>query len=289
MIDSIASTIQTTLQWAMDVLVAAGIDTARLDAEVLLAQCLQVDRIHLLAYPEQILTPDQVDCFRALVQRRARREPLAYLLGKRWFYALEFEVTPAVLIPRPETELLVEKALDWLGKNQGGVKWVVDVGTGSGAIAISIATNTPPDVQLLASDTSPESLRVAKQNARKQGVEDRITFLQGNLLDPLAEPVHLILSNPPYIASDIIPTLMPEVRDHEPKAALDGGLDGLQIIERLLTQAPAHLAPDAATFIEIGYDQGQSTSAIAQQLFPAAAIRIHQDLAGLDRVVEIQT
>ena len=214
-----------------------------MDAEVLLAHCLQVDRIHLLAHPEQILTPDQLACFRTLAQRRANREPLAYLLGQRWFYALEFDVTPAVLIPRPETELLVEQALNWLDQRQGAAIRVIDVGTGSGAIAVSIAANTASDVQLLASDTSPKSLQVAKQNARKHGVEDRITFLQGDLLDPLPEPIHLILSNPPYIASDVIPTLMPEVRDHEPKAALDGGPDGLRIIERLLAQAPAFLSP----------------------------------------------
>jgi len=194
-----------------------------------------------------------------------------------------------VLIPRPETELLVELALNWLSLHQPPGGRVIDVGTGSGAIAVSIAANTTPDVVLLASDVSPESLRIAKQNARQHGVEERIVFLHGDLLAPLPEPVHLILSNPPYIVSDILPTLMPEVRDHEPQMALDGGPDGLRMIERLLAQAPAHLRPGGAIFIEIGYDQGQSASAIARRYFPKATVRVHPDLAGLDRVVEIRT
>ena len=282
------------LQQSAATLAAAGIDTARLDAEVLLAHCLQVERTHLLAHPEQTLTSGQLACFRVLAQRRAGREPLAYLTGRRWFYGLEFAVTPAVLIPRPETELLVELALDWLSQYQSagyrpvGYR-VLDVGTGSGAIAVSIAANTTPDVEILASDVSPESLRIAKQNARKHGVEERIAFLHGDLLDPLPDPVHLILSNPPYIASDILPTLMPEVQDHEPQMALDGGPDGLRIIERLLAQAPAHLSPGGAIFLEIGYDQGEAASVLARRYFPKAAVRVHPDLAGLDRVVEIQT
>jgi len=281
--------IQGTLQQSTATLAAADIDTIRLDAELLLAYCLKVERTHLLAYPEQTLTSNQFACFRALVERRAEREPLAYLTGQRWFYGLEFAVTPAVLIPRPETELLVELALDWLRQHQSVGCLVADVGTGSGAIAVSIAANTTPDVTILASDVSPESLRIAKQNARKHGVNEHIAFLHGDLLDPLPEPVHLILSNPPYIASDIIPTLMPEVRDHEPQMALDGGPDGLRVIEQLLAQAPAQLLPDGAIFLEIGYDQGQSASASARRLFPTAQIRVHPDLAGLDRVLEIQT
>lgn len=288
MSDSSVTAIQTELVQTTATLAAVGIETARLDAELLLAHCLDVERTHLLAHPEQILTPEQLGCFRALAQRRAEREPLAYLIGRRWFYALEFTVTPAVLIPRPETELLVEKAVQWLGQRQGRTR-VLDVGTGSGAIAVSIAANTAPAVEILASDLSPESLQVAKQNARKHDVAGRITFLPGDLLDPLPEPVHLILSNPPYIASNGIPTLMPEVRDHEPRAALDGGPDGLRVIERLLAQAPAHLWPCGAIFLEIGYDQGSAASAIVRRYFPAAAIRIHQDLAGLDRMVEVQT
>jgi len=289
MFDSSGSDIQATLQQSTTTLAAAGIDTARLDAELLLAHCLQVGRTHLLAHPEQLLTPEQFACFQALAQRRAGREPLAYLTGRRWFYALEFAVTPDALIPRPETELLVEKAVRWLGQRHGRKTRVLDVGTGSGAIAVSVAAHAAPEVELLASDVSAESLQIAKQNARKHGVAGRITFLLGDLLDPLPEPVHLILSNPPYIASAVIPTLMPEVRDHEPRAALDGGPDGLRVIERLLAQAPVHLRPGGAIFLEIGYDQGPAAGVIARQYFPTAAIRIHQDLAGLDRVVEVQT
>ena len=283
------SDIKTLLQQTTDVLAQAGIDTARLDAEVLLTQCLQVDRIYLLTHSEQRLTTDQLACFQTLVRLRANREPLAYLTGKRWFYALEFEVTPAVLIPRPETELLVEQALGWLDRHQGKALRVADVGTGSGAIAVSIAANTTSDVKILASDKSAAALQVAKQNARKHGVDKHITFLQGDLLNPLTSPVHLILSNPPYITSAIIPTLMPEVREHEPKTALDGGPDGLRIIEQLLAQAPAWLLSDGAIFVEIGYDQGQSAGDIARQHFPNATICIHQDMAGLDRLLEVQT
>ena len=270
---------------AARMLAGAGIESARLDAEVLLAHVLGRERSFLLTHPDLPLTPNQATDYANLIRRRAARQPLAYLTGRRWFFGLEFLVTPAVLIPRPETELLVEKALDWLaGRTEGAT--VVDVGPGSGAIAIALAAHTPPQVRLFAVDCSLAALAVAQENARRH-CPGRISFLSGDLLTPLAEPADLILANLPYVAAAEGAALMPEVRDHEPAEALFGGANGLAVIERLLAQAPAHLRPGGALFLEIGASQGEAALLLARRHFPAARITLHPDLAGLDRVLVI--
>ncbi len=268
-------------------LAEAGIESPRLDAEVLLAHCLDVDRGYLLAHPTQALTPEQSVRYGELISRRAGREPLAYLTGRRWFYGLDLLVTPAVLIPRPETELLVEMALGWLGLHRPHGAAVVDVGTGSGAIAIALAVHTSPRVLIFASDISEPALAVAQANARRY-CPSRITFLSGDLVALPAGPVDLILANLPYVAEAERSALMPEVRDHEPPGALFAGGDGLRLIERLLAQAPDYLQPAGAMFLEIGASQGEAVCALARRHFPLARIAIERDLAGLDRVLVIE-
>ncbi len=271
----------------MDELTAAGIDTPELDAELLLARVLNVDRGWLIAHPEHVLTPAQRTAFKKMVARRAQREPLAYITGQRWFYDILLHITPAVLIPRPETEELVELALAWLRAHPAAV--VADIGTGSGAIALAIARHTSPDVRILATDISPEALNVARENARRLDVAERVHFHQGDLLAALPGPVDLIVANLPYVAERDRGELMPEVGVFEPEEALFSGPAGLNHLQRLLAAAPDYLRPGGAILLEIGYDQGEAVQSLARQHFPTATIRIHQDLAGHDRVLIVET
>ncbi|MCO6450863.1 MAG: peptide chain release factor N(5)-glutamine methyltransferase [Caldilineales bacterium] len=276
-----------TLRNAIAALQAAGVDSPRLDAELLLAHALNQSRAFVIAHPDSPLSVEQQTHFGRLLARRITREPLAYITGRRWFFGLEFEVTPAVLTPRPETEMLVEAALDWLGSRPLPSPSLIDVGTGSGAIAISVAANTPTDVRILASDISTGALAVARRNADRLA-PGRIHFLHSDLLAALDESVDLILANLPYVAADQAADLMPEVRDHEPAGALFSENRGLAHIERLITQASDHLKPGGALMLEIGYDQGQRVQSLARTTFPQAAINLHHDLAGLDRMVVVQ-
>ena len=276
--------VEEALESGAIVLESAGIETPRLDVELLLAHCLGVERTWLLAHPEHLPEPAQLAQFWALVERRAKREPLAYLTGTRWFYGLEFEVNPSVLIPRPETEMLVEYTIS-KSETRNPKSSIIDVGTGSGAIAVSVAVHISADVRIYASDISAEALKVARRNAERHGVADRIIFLQGDLLAPLPEPVDMIVANLPYVAERERPELMPEVRVYEPPSALFAGPRGLDLLERLLAQTPAHLRPGGVLSLEIGYQQGEAVQALAERHFPHADITIVPDLAGLDRMV----
>ncbi len=267
-------------------LARAGVDTPELDAELLLAHSLRVERAWLVAHPEQLLTPEQTATMRALTTRRAQREPLAYITGRRWFYDIELVVTPAVLIPRPETEELVERALAWLQQHPRAV--VADIGAGSGAIALAVAKHAPPDVRVFATDISAEALDVARQNARRLGLEMRVQFRHGDLLAALPTPVDLLLANLPYVAERDASNLMPEVGRFEPREALFSGPAGLEHLHRLLTQAPAFLRPGGEALLEIGWDQGDVVAGMARQRFPRGRIQIHKDLSGHDRIVEIE-
>lgn len=264
-------------------------DTPALDASVLLAQIIGRPRTWILAHPELTLNAQQENRLKDSLQRLETGEPFPYVLGHWEFFGLDFEVTPDVLIPRPETELLVEKAIAWLQESPVR-RTVADIGTGSGAIAISIGVNVP-DANILATDVSPKALDVAKRNARKWNVNDRVEFIQCDLLPEKPEPfptdqhLDLICANLPYIPTETLYTL--PVHGREPTVALDGGADGLGVIRRLLSIAPGWLAPNSLILLEIEATRGVQALGLAYDLFSEAAIHLHQDLTGNDRLLEI--
>ena len=275
-------TVSRALACARDAL-AAHSETAALDAQTLLAAITRRGRAWLLAHPEARLTPRQHRRLLRACTRLAQGEPLPYVLGRWHFYGREFAVTPAVLIPRPETETLVEHALAWLRVHPHRPR-VADVGTGSGVLAITLAAENPT-VRLTATDISPAALEVARRNARRHAVADRIAFVETDLLAALTGPFDLIVANLPYIPTAELAGL-PVVR-HEPRQALDGGADGLAVLRRLLAQAQTRLAPGGALLLEIAADQGQAARAAAREAFPAAEIALYPDLAGRDRVLAV--
>jgi release factor glutamine methyltransferase len=289
------------LGWARRVLRCVGSDTPELDAEVLLGHCLGQQRAWLLAHPEQALDPATADAYATLVQRRAAGEPVAYLVGRKEFFGLDFDVTLAVLVPRPETELLVEVCLSRLS-DRAADRTIVDLGTGSGILAVTLAVHLPR-ARLVATDLSPHALRLARQNAARHNVVDRVAFVQADLLGPFGPAFDVIVSNPPYLRSDEIPRHAPtpahdtasyraDTRSADPLAwephkALDGGWDGLQVARRLLHTAPQRLRSGGVLLIEIGAGQGASVMALAHKCFPRADIALHRDYAGLDRVLVV--
>lgn len=264
-------------------------DTPALDASVLLAHILAKPRTWVLAHPELTLTVEQQIQLDESLSRLELGEPFPYVLGRWEFFGREFDVSPNVLIPRPETELLVEKAVTWL---QGAPerRTVADVGTGSGVIAVSIALNVP-DVKVLATDISRVALEVAKRNAIKFNVADRIDFVQCDLLphhiQSLPTELHfdLICANLPYIPTEILQHL--PVFQHEPTLALDGGKDGLNLIRRLLDMGPDWLAPNGMMLLELESTHGIQALNLACDLFSTGTIHLHQDLARQDRLLEI--
>ena len=265
----------------------AGSDTASLDAQVILAHILDKERGWLFAHYDQALTEEEAEDFAELVARRAAAEPVAYLVGHREFYGLELAVDPRVLIPRPETELMVDAVLDHIESRANQRVRMVDVGTGSGAVAAAVAANCP-SVQIYAIDLSPAALEVAQENVKQHDTRGQITLLQGDLLEPLPEAVDIIAANLPYITSDEYLNLMADVRDYEPRLALEAGPEGLDLIERLLDQAPGHLYPGGVIFLEIGANQGASVLELVERLLPQAKhIGLRQDYHGYDRLVVI--
>jgi release factor glutamine methyltransferase len=258
-------------------------DRPRLEAELLLAHLLEERRIFLHAHPDASLTPDQVTTYTMLVQRRASAEPLPYLTGQIEFYGREFNVTPDVLIPRPETELLVETALDWMETH--AVTRAIDAGTGSGCIAVTLAAETPW-LSSIATDISTDALRVARSNAQRQGVGDRLSCVQADLLAPLSGPFDLIVSNPPYVARDEWNALPASVRQ-EPRLALLAGPQGLDIVRRLLTQARIRLRAGGLLLVEVGETQGDAVRALARDTFPSGEVCILKDLAGKERLLRV--
>ena len=264
----------------------AGDALARLDAEVLLSEITGYSRAMLLAHGEDELSPQQWHRYLEWIHRRARGEPLAYIIGHTWFYGIRLRVTPDVLVPRPETEVLVEQALR-IAKERKGPLCVADVGTGSGAIAVAVGTHMPR-ARLWATDISARALRVARENVRTHGLHARTLLVQADLLRPLVGPFDLILANLPYVGTEEANVLDPRVRAFEPAKALWAGPTGLDLIIRLLHQARTRLAPDGCILLEVGYRQGERVRQLAREHFPDARVQLHRDLAGHLRVVEIR-
>lgn len=256
-------------------------ENARRDAHLLLAHVLDVTTGYLYGYPERALTPDQQAAYQGYIARRATGEPLAYLLGSTGFYDRDFFVTPAVLIPRPETEQLLSLALAFATAQP--MLTAVDIGTGSGALAVTLAARCP-QAAVHAVDLSPAALAVARRNAAAQ--QARVTFYQGDLAEPLLAAgvrAALVMANLPYIASADLPLL--EVSRHEPLLALDGGTDGLRLVARLLPQLEALCEPGALILLEIGAGQGAAAQALVSRQFPGVPVAILPDYAGHDRIV----
>lgn len=283
-------TIGRLLEWTKDYLQKHGSDSARLDAEVLLAHARKCQRIELYTAFDEIADETLRGTFRELVRQRAEGTPVAYLVGYREFYSLNFLVNANVLIPRPETEFLVIRLLDLARHHFPSQPLrVVDVGTGSGILAICAALYLPEGSEVVAIDSNPEALEVAKQNAEAHRVADQITFLQGDLLSNFnGQPFDLILSNPPYVSEAEFTELNPQVRDHEPRSALVGGPNGTEIIDRLITQASAWLKPSGWIVMEISpmirdrVEQLLGASGDFQQIL------VTEDLAKLPRIIEAQ-
>ncbi|MGM0412180.1 MAG: peptide chain release factor N(5)-glutamine methyltransferase [Pseudomonadota bacterium] len=253
-------------------------DSPRLDAELLMAEALGRNRTWLRTWPEATVEPATADVFRTLLARRANGEPVAYLLGRTGFHAIDLAVTPATLIPRPETEELVERALALGGERAH----VLDIGTGSGAIALALAA-ARPNWTVTATDTSEAALAVATANAAERGL-DRVAFHTGDLFAGLAGPWELIVSNPPYVAADD-PHLAAGDVAFEPRTALAAGPDGLDCLRRLAAEGPAHLAPGGWLLVEHGRDQGAAVRALFTEA-GLAQVATHRDLAGQERFTE---
>ena len=263
-----------------------GLDTPRLDAELLLGHVLGLTRAQIHAHPDRRLDATELDRYRELIERRRQHEPVAYIIGHKEFYGLDFYVDRRVLIPRPETELLVEKELE-IGRAASRPLTIADVGTGCGAIAISLAMHLPQAI-IYALDASPEALEVAALNRRRHSVERRVHLLQGDLLSPLPEHVDLIVANLPYVSSAEWEQLPWAITAYEPRSALDGGPDGLDAIRCLLAQARPHLKPQTTILLEIGATQGATVTNLARHHFSTATVEVVQDFAGLDRMVVIE-
>ena len=271
-------TLKQALRRARGVLTQNNVEDAPLEGELLLRHTLKIDRVQLYLDLERELTPRQEQTFQLLLERRVNGEPAAYITGHREFYGLDFEVDPAVLIPRPESELLVEAALG-LAKNRPSAI-IADIGTGSGAIAVSLALELP-QARIYATDISAAALEVASVNCLKHGVSDRVRLLEGNLLEPLPEPVDIIVANLPYVSqSELNPGL-------EPPLALDGGTSGIKIIEQLCRQAGGKLKSGGWLLLEIGQGQREAVTAILHNIYPDGEIEVMPDLGGIDRVVSL--
>jgi release factor glutamine methyltransferase len=254
------------------------------EAEILLMHVTGSSRASLLTHPERPLLAAEARQYEELVGERVLGYPLPYLTGRTEFYGLEIEVTPDVMIPRPETEILVDLALEQRPLT------IVDVCTGSGCIAIALASQLP-ETSCLGIDISPPALAVARRNAERHGLERSVQFIVGDLLDRRPGPVDLIVSNPPYVSADEWASLPPSILYHEPYQALNGGADGLEVIRRLLSQSEGLLRPGGGLLLEIGASQGEAVMEIAKTCFPDSrtSVRIRPDLAGRDRVLEVLT
>lgn len=277
-------TIADTLKHASQQLRRADVPNDLLDAQTLLAHALSKDRTYLIINFNESLSANLLATYQSLIDRRSAGEPLQYIVGTQEFYGLEFEVTPAVLIPRPETELIVEETIRLAANLSEPV--IIDAGTGSGCIAVTLARELET-ARVIATDISAAALQVARRNAQKHALTDRMQFIETDLLHGVAVKADFIVSNPPYIAPHEIPTLQREVRDWEPHTALTDNADGLQFYRRLLDAAPAHLKPNGFLILEMGYQQAETIKALVNRIVwsePKALL----DLQGIERTLVLQ-
>ncbi len=273
-------TLKEALRRARELLAASHVAERTLESEILLRHVIKSDRVQLYQDLNRELTPAQEQSFWHFINRYLKGEPIAYITGHKEFYSLDFCVDRRVLVPRPETETLVEKAIELARRYH--IISCADVGTGCGAIAVSLAVHLP-EVTIYATDSSADALAVARINCERHGVAGRIRLLAGNLLEPLPEPVDLITANLPYVKTAEIPEKGP--LSYEPKAALDGGADGLDEIRRFCPQVKDKLRPRGYVLMEIGLGQSGAVTDIVKRTFPTAKIEIFPDLAGIERVV----
>jgi release factor glutamine methyltransferase len=282
-------TIREALLWASSFLREAGMKDPQFEAELLLRHCLGMSRTRFLASLQEPIASEEVAQLAKLCQRRAAHEPIQYMFGVQEFYGREYEVAPGVLIPRPETEILIEQVLrfaDRLWSADSKLK-VADIGTGSGAIALTLASERK-HWQVTTVDLSPEALTIAKRNAERLGIAERVRFLQGDLMQPLlanGERLDILVSNPPYIPSADVEELDAEVRDYEPRLALDGGEDGLDCYRKLCQALPGVLQPQALVGFEVGIHQSQAVAELLKASNVIHGVEIIRDLAGIERVV----
>jgi release factor glutamine methyltransferase len=286
-------TIRRLLEWTVPFFTRKGVDSPRLSSELLLAHVLKVPRIKLYTDYDRPLADAELKAYRELVRRAGEQEPVAYLTGRAPFFNLEFDVNRDVLIPRPDTETLVENVLQ-LVRNLPGLESprVLDLCTGSGCVAAAIAHHLKSAV-VTAIDISPKAVAVARGNVHRLGLEGRVLVEEGDLFDPIermvdARPYDFIVANPPYIATSILPTLDASVRDYEPVQALDGGPDGLSIHRRILQGAKQHLMPAGYVLMEIAFDQGPLALEVAGQFADFTDPRILRDYSGKDRVIRVE-
>jgi release factor glutamine methyltransferase len=276
--------IRRVMRWTAEDFAARGLDSPRLDAELLVAHALGLERVALYLDMDRPLTADELGRIRGLVKRRREREPVAYILGQRDFYGRTFEVDRSVLVPRPDTETLAERALALV--EELGIPRALDLCTGSGILAVTLAA-AAPDLQVDATDVSAEALGVARRNAERHGVADRVVWHEGDLFAAVPEgrTYGLVVSNPPYIPQRDFADLEPEVRDWEPRLALEAGPEGMAVLDRIAAGVGEVLAPGGIVLVEVGQGQAAAVSAaFAAQGFEPVAV--HQDLGGIDRVVE---
>lgn len=274
------------LDWTAGRFARAGMGSPRLDAQVLLAHALKTDRVGLYTHFDKPLRGEELAACRALIKRRLGGEPVAYLTGEKEVWSLSLAVDERVLVPRPDTETLIEAVLDRL-KPRDGAMTIVDVGTGSGAIAIVLARELPA-ARIIATDISDDALAVARGNIERHGVGDRVTAVAGDLLAPVSQPVDAIVANLPYIPTAEVGKLAAEVK-REPRLALDGGEDGLDLIRRLLADAPTKLASDGLLALEHGADQAENLAALIAATPGLHLIETRNDLAGHPRVTQAGT
>ncbi len=275
-------TLAQALRSAREILRANTIEDAPLESELLLRHTLKISRVQLYLELERELCPDEEHVFWSLIKRRLNREPTAYITGYCEFYGLDFYVDSGVLIPRPETELLVERAIKVAHDHPALT--IADVGTGCGAIAIALALSLP-QAKIYATDISTSAIKVALANCQKHGVTDRICLLLGDMLDPLPESVDLIVANLPYVRKSELSQV--NTFDFEPYMALDGGSDGLEKIRQLCTQISGKLRPGGHLILEIGQGQRRVVTVFLRELFPSAEVEVFPDLNGIDRAVSL--